>query len=85
MLTAARPHQGVEVLPGVHQAVHALGVPVVEEKFVFVEQSKGFLDRTDGGVDTNLLLPDLKQNTVRRWMSDGDRSPTKSLKFNYKY
>lgn len=61
MLTAPRSHQGVEVLPGVHQAVHALGVPVVEEKFVFVEQSEGFLDRTDGGVNTNLLLSNLKE------------------------
>lgn len=54
-------HQSAEVFPGVRQAVHTLGVPVVEEELVFVEQGEGFLHRADGGVDANLRLPDLKQ------------------------
>lgn len=61
VVTPLASHQGVEGLPGVRQAVHALCVPVVEEQLVFVEQSEGFLHRTDGGVDTNLRLPNLKQ------------------------
>lgn len=59
-------HQSAEVFPGVRQAVHALGVPVVEEELVFVEQGEGFLHRADGGVDANLRLPNLKQ-----WNSEG--------------
>lgn len=65
-------HQGVEGLPGVRQAVHLLGVPVVEEQLVFVEQSEGFLHRADGGVDTDLRLPNLKQEgseEVNEWMN----------------
>lgn len=54
-------YQGVEVFPGVHQAVHAFSVPIVKVQLVFVEQSKGFFHWTDCGIDTNLRLPNLKQ------------------------
>lgn len=60
-LSLPASHQGVEVFPGVRQAVDALGVAVREQKFVFIEQSKRFLHWANGGVDTNLRLPDLEK------------------------
>lgn len=54
-------HQVTEVFPGVHQAVHALAVPVTVEQLVSVEQGEGFLQRPDGGVDAKFRLPNLQQ------------------------
>lgn len=54
-------HQVSEVFPGVHQAVHALAVPVTVEQLVSVEQGEGFLQRPDGGVNAKLRLPNLQQ------------------------
>lgn len=42
-----------------------LGVPVVEQELVFVEQGEGFLHWPDGDVDTNLRLPNLKSDGMK--------------------
>lgn len=65
-------HQSVEVFPGVHQTVYALGIPVVEQELVLVKQREGFLHRADGGVDADLRLPNLIDSPIPKQKENGE-------------